>query len=47
MGNVTSECWLAVEFTEMARIGQRMKRKVMVLHEEFVNESVGGGFTIH
>ena len=47
MSNVTSECWLAVESTETVRIGQRMKRKVMVLHEGFVNESVGGGFTIH
>ena len=32
---------MAVESMETVRIGQRMKRKIMVLHKEFVNESVG------
>ena len=47
MSNVASECWLAIEFTETARIGQGIKEKIMMLREEFVNESVGRGFTIH
>ena len=47
MSNVASECWLAIKFTETARIGQEMKRKIMMLREEFINESVGRGFTIH
>ena len=47
MSNVISECWLTIEFTETVRIDQGMKGKIMMLHKEFVNESVDRDFTIH